>query len=137
MSRPRVVVDSSVVINFLTGGAQNDKAEWFDHSKWVFEAHERAAHEIINPTIVIAEVAGCGEVRGSHLSKNDRYKRVKRVREWINSGNFLSVEISLGLAEEAAEIAIKYQLTGADACILASAIMYGSPIRSTLGIVDY
>lgn len=124
MDSSRVVVDSSVFVNYLTGGAENDEPQWFDHSKWVFEAHESGAHKIVVPAIVIAEVAGCGAVRGSHLDQQTRYHRITRVRRWIAEREFVPVEISLTLAEEAAELAITHQLTGADACMLAAAVRH-------------
>lgn len=129
----RVVVDSSVLINFLTKGeADNrDNPEWLDHSKWVFEEHERGIHRIVVPAIVIAELAGSGKVRGNHIPKRERHRRVKRVREWIVASEFDVVEITQGLAEEAAEIAIEHQLTGADACILTAAVRYKCPVLYT------
>jgi predicted nucleic acid-binding protein len=122
VNRPRVVVDTSVLVNFLTGGtAENDDPEWFDHSKWIFEAHQDEVHRVAVPVIVIAELAGCGTIRGSHLDRQTRHQRIARVRKWIAEGGFLPIEISLTLAEEAAELAITHQLTGADACIVAAA----------------
>jgi len=129
----RIVVDSSVLINFLTKGEadKRDNPEWFDHSKWVFEEHERGIHQILMSAIVIAELAGSGRVRGNHILKQERHWRIKRVREWIVASEFQVVEITQGLAEEAAELAIEHQLTGADACILTATVRHKCPILYT------
>lgn len=124
MSSPRVVVDTSVVVNFLTGGAANDDPSWFDNSKWVFEASKSGEHQVVIPAIVVAEVAGCGEIRGTHLPSSDRKQRVKLVRDWIERSEFLPAEITLDVALRATDLAITKQLTGADACVLAVAVEY-------------
>jgi predicted nucleic acid-binding protein len=127
----RVIADTSVLVNYLTGGAENDDPKWLDHSKWIFEAHDSGAHKIVVPAIVIAEVAGCGEVRGNHLDRRIKHQRITRVRKWIAKRDFLPVEISQTLAEEATELAITYQLTGADACILAAAVRHDCRVLYT------
>ena len=86
---------------------------------------KRATSTLIIPTIVIAETAGCGQVRGDHLTRQIRHKRVKAVTDWIECGNFIPVEITLSVALRAASLAIDYQLTGADAAILAAAELHG------------
>jgi predicted nucleic acid-binding protein len=111
-------------VNFLCGGAERDKPEWLDHSKWVFEAHEAGDFDLIIPTIVIAEVAGCGQIRGNHLSRQVRRGRIKVVADWIQQANFIPAEITLDTAIRAAELAIEFQLSGADATVLAIAEMY-------------
>lgn len=133
MSSIRIVVDSSVLINFLTEGEadKRDNPEWFDRSKWVFEEHARGIHKILMPAIIIAELAGSGKVRGNHIPKQERYRRIKRVREWITASEFQVVEITQSLAEEASGLAIEHQLTGADACILTAAVRYNCPILYT------
>jgi len=104
-------------VNFLCGGAENDRSEWLDHSKWVFEAHEAGDFDLVIPTIVIAEVAGCGQIRGNHLGRQVRRGRIKMVTDWIRCANFIPGEISLDVAVRAAALAIEFQLSGADATV--------------------
>jgi predicted nucleic acid-binding protein len=125
MRRVRAAVDTSVLVNFLTGGADRDEPHWLDHGKWVFEAQEQQLHDIVIPAIVIAEVAGCGEVRGAHLDSGLRSKRIKKVLSWLDESDFITAEISRDVARRAATLAVKHQLTGSDACVLAVAEVFG------------
>jgi len=121
----RAAVDTSVVVNFLCGGAENDDPRWLSHSTWVFEAHEAGDFHLVVPTIVIAEVAGCGQVRGDHLSRQVRRDRIKLATDWIQRGDFIPAEVTLDVAIRAAELAIEFQLAGADATVLSVAETYG------------
>lgn len=111
MASPRVSVDTSVVVNFLCGGAEKDEPEWLDHSAWVFESHEAGDFNLVVPVIVIAEVAGCGQIRGNHLSRQARRDRIKLATDWIRCGDFMPAEITLDIAIRAAELAIEFQLS--------------------------
>lgn len=115
----RVCVDSCVLINVLTGGG-NDNPEWYPAGRRLLAAGERGEFEIVISTLVIAEVAGNGQIRGSQLARSVRRERVSRVHAWLRSG-FTTVELDEDLARRAAELAIEFQLSGADAAILASA----------------
>lgn len=116
----RVAVDTSVVVNFLTGG-RNDRPEWLEHSTWIFEAAQGGVHRLVIPALVLAEVAGDPESRGSQIPKRDRHRRVVKVREWLVGGGFLVADIDERVARRAAELAVEYQLRGADACVAAAA----------------
>ena len=124
MASPRAAIDTSVIVNFLCGGAENDDPAWLSHSTWVFEALESGAFELVVPVIVIAEVAGCGQVRGNHLSRQVRRDRIRLVTDWIQRGSFVPADITLDVAIRAAELAIEFQLSGADATVLAVAEMH-------------
>ena len=120
-SERRVAIDSTVLVNFFTGGA-NDPPEWLEHSKWVMRAGERGGHRLILPALVIAELAGAGPVRGTDIPKKERRTRINAVLEWLAASQFLVVDIDDRVARRAAELAIEHQLSGGDACVLAAAV---------------
>jgi predicted nucleic acid-binding protein len=91
----------------------------------VFEAHEAGDFDLVVPAIVIAETAGCGQIRGNHLSRQVRRDRIKIVTDWIQSADFIPAEITLDIAVRAAQLAVEFQLSGADATVLATAQMHG------------
>ena len=116
----RVAVDTSVVVNFLTGG-RNDDPGWLEHSTWVFAAAERQVHQLVVPALVIAEVAGDPQTRGSQLDKRERHRRVGKVKDWIARGRFLVADVDERVGRLAAELAVDHQFKGADACVVAAA----------------
>lgn len=116
----RVAVDTSVVLNFLTGG-RNDNAAWLEHSTWVFRAAEQGVHRLVVPALVLAEVAGAPETRGHQLPRKERHRRITKVRKWLTSSGFLVADIDERVARRAADLAVKHQLKGPDACIAAAA----------------
>ena len=116
----RIAVDTSVVVNFLTGG-RNDDPGWLEHSTWVFSAAEREVHRLVVPALVLAEVAGDPKARGSQLPKRERHRRIGRVKDWLTGGRFLVADVDERVARLAAELAVEHQLKGADACVVAAA----------------
>lgn len=119
---PRVAVDTSVVVNFLTGG-RNDDPGWLEHSTWVFAAAEKEVHRLVVPALVLAEVAGDPQTRGSQLPSGERRRRIGKVKDWLARGRFLVADVDERVARLAAELAVDHQLKGADACITAAAMI--------------
>ena len=109
-----------MAVNFLTGG-RNDDPGWLEHSTWVFAAAERQVHQLVVPALVLAEVAGDPQTRGSQLAKGERHRRVGRVKDWLAGGRFLVADVDERVARLAAELAVEHQLKGADACVVAAA----------------
>lgn len=112
----RVAVDSSVVLDLLVpvDDVHADRAEYL-------LAGHRDRHQILLPAIVIAEIAGAGEVRGHQLPTPVREERIAKALEWIRASNFIVAELSERTARRAAELAVAHQLKGSDATILATA----------------
>lgn len=112
----RMAVDSSVVLDLLVpvDDAHAARAEYL-------LAGHRDRHQILLPAIVIAEIAGAGDVRGHHLPMAVREERVAKALEWIRASNFIVAELSERTARRAAELAVTHQLKGSDATILATA----------------
>lgn len=120
--KPRVVVDACVFINVLCGSTDSRERERHPHSLRVFEAIEDNSIEAVVPAIVCAEVLGAGAIRGRHLPGEDRLRRRKAALEWLTNGRFLLAELDRTMVEHAAELSLRYQLKGADAVVLATAI---------------
>ena len=117
---PRVALDTSVVVNFLTGG-RNDDPAWLEGSTWVFSAAEAGLHQLVIPALVIAETAGNPKVRGSQLPGPERHRHVTTVKDWLAGSRFLVADIDERVARHAAGLAVDHQLKGADACVVAAA----------------
>lgn len=117
----RKAVDTCVFLNVMTLG-QEDNPDWFLRSQRVIDSAIRGDYQLIISPLVIAELAGNGKVRGAHLDRRTRQERVARVRDWISNAGFMLVELDGRIAHKAADIAIKNQLRGPDAVILASAL---------------
>lgn len=117
----RVAIDSCVFVNIVTMG-EADPADWFKFSKRVVERGVLGQYRLVVPTLVLAEVAGSGEVRGDHLLPDVRAARVVRFRDWLQRSTALEVELDGHTARVAADLAIEYQLKGADASVLACAL---------------
>lgn len=120
---PRVLVDTSVLIEVLTRSPQ--QPELLDPSLWVFEAAEQGIHRIVLPALVIAEVFGAHPMRGVDLPGPEREQRVQRAREWFRDADFLVVDVDQRLAEAAGQLSGQLQLKGGDAIMVAAAVTYG------------
>ncbi|WP_081635627.1 PIN domain-containing protein [Nocardia sp. BMG111209] len=114
---PRVVVDTCVVVDLLTG-IDPIRAE---RSKYVLDRHS-TDYQILLPAITLTEIAGTGDIRGNHLLPEIREARVKAANKWIDASKFLVAELSERLARKAAFLAVQNQLKGPDATVLATAI---------------
>ncbi|TDL08422.1 type II toxin-antitoxin system VapC family toxin [Mycolicibacterium obuense] len=112
----RVAVDTSVVLDYLL----DEDTELADRAEYLLAGHADR-HTVVLPAIVIAEIGGAPSVRGDHIPKPERQRRITRAMEWIRNSNFVVAEISERTARRAADIAVEYGLKGPDAAILASA----------------
>lgn len=117
----RIAIDTSVLVNIFTKG-KNDEADWLESSISVIEEAERGACRLTLSALVIAELAGNGEIRGRHVPSKIRSRRIAEVREFLANAGYLIVELDHRTARQAMELAINHQLFGPDAVILASAI---------------
>jgi predicted nucleic acid-binding protein len=111
-----VAVDSSVVLDLLVASDDAHAAR----AEYLLAGH-RERHQILLPAIVIAEIAGAGDVRGHHLTTAVREERVVKALDWVRASNFIVAELSERTARRAAELAVAHQLKGPDASILATA----------------
>src|SRR5262249_54874368 len=125
VANPRAALDTSVIVNFLCGGAGKDKPEWLDQRARGVGGQGGGEFALTGPVIVIAETAGYGQIRGNHLSRQVRRDRIRIVTDWIQSADFIPAEITLDIAVRAAQLAVEFQLSGADATVLATAQMHG------------
>lgn len=116
----RVAVDTSVILDLLI----DEDAQLATRTQYLLDGHGDR-HTIVLPAIVIPEIAGAGNIRGTHLPAAVRAERVKAATDWIRSSNFVVAEMSERTARRAAELAVRHGLKGADAAILATADEWG------------
>jgi pilT protein domain protein len=72
--------------------------------------------------ITIAELLGNAKIRGNHISKQERNRRIKAAQAWLKNFPITAVEADSTLAFEAGTLAQQHQLKGPDALILASSL---------------
>lgn len=144
-SERRIALDTCVLLNFLTDGAGDDPA-WLGASQRVLRHGYTGDFRLVISAVVITELAGAGSVRGTHIPKVERVRRIKRVRAWLaDHGPWLLVELDERLARQAADLAIEHQLKGGDAVILASAVAakaetlvtWDSDLLKLNGVIDF
>lgn len=116
---PLVLVDTCIVVDFLTG---RDPA-WQESARWTLEQHERT-HRVVLPAIVVPEITGNGAIRGEEGGAQIRAARLLKAREWLDQAGYIVAELSGRLARQAADLAVKHNLKGADATVLASALAW-------------
>lgn len=116
----RVAVDTCIVLDLLL----DEDARLAAQALYLLEGHGDR-HTIVLPAIVIAEIAGTGSVRGTQLPAAVRAERVKAATDWIRSSNFVVAEMSERTARRAAELAVRHNLKGSDAAVLATADEWG------------
>lgn len=121
-SERRVAVDTCVLVNVFTGGA-NDDPQWLEASLRVLRHGHSGDFRLVASSLTLPELAGTGNVRGNHLGAAERKRRIAKVRDWLdNHGPWLLVELDERLARAASELAIAHQLKGPDAVILGGAL---------------
>lgn len=130
MVSDRVAIDTCVLVNIMTGG-KVDEAHWLEASTAVVRAAERGEYRLTVSALVIAELAGTGEIRGKHIPSKVRKARIGKVRAFMAEAGYLIVETDARTAGKAADLAINHQLFGPDAIILASALHSNSKILYT------
>lgn len=126
----RYVIDTNVIINLLTNG-ETDKPEWFQRSHALWSAAEGGEFQACLSVVTVAEVLASPQVRGGHLERETRYQRSREARAWMESGSFMVIDADEVLARQAGELAQEFQLKGADALILASAVRVRAPFLFT------
>ncbi len=127
--RPRVAVDTCVLLNVLINGA-NDDPGWLPRSRWVLDEHRRT-HEVVLPALVLAELGGAPHVRGNHIESSERKRRVHAVHNWIRENRFVIIDIDERVGIEASLLAPRWQLSGSDAAILAAVKLWEIPTLYT------
>lgn len=116
----RVTVDTCVILDLLI----DEDTDLAARAQHLMNGHGDR-HTIVIPAIVIPEIAGTGNVRGTHLPEAVRAARVKAATDWIRSSNFVVAEMSERTARRAAELAVRHNLKGPDATVLATAVEWG------------
>jgi predicted nucleic acid-binding protein len=116
----RVAVDTCVVLDYLLAVDQQRA----DRAEYLLNGHGER-HQIVLPAIVIPELAGNGEIRGSQLPKEERADKIAKAKAWLAANGYIVAELSERLAKRAADLAIDHQLKGADATVLATAEAWG------------
>lgn len=111
-----MVVDSCVIVDVL---AAND-ADRHVRSVQVFRLEGRI-HRILLPSLVIAEIAGAGQIRGDEGGSAERRRRITLAHQWIKDSGYLVADITERIAVQAARLATDHNLKGADACVVAVA----------------
>ncbi|MEV0285690.1 MULTISPECIES: type II toxin-antitoxin system VapC family toxin [unclassified Kribbella] len=125
VDKPNVYVDSCVIINVFAPSASVADQDRLRPSLWVLSAGQRGLLRLTLSPLVIAEVLGNGNIRGSHVPPDDRAGKVASVRAYFHDNDFLFVELDQFLGLEAAQLAVAHQLRGPDAIHLASALRAG------------
>ncbi|WP_186762764.1 type II toxin-antitoxin system VapC family toxin [Lentzea tibetensis] len=119
---PLVVVDSCVIIDVLAPG----DPERHVRSVQVFRV-DGTSHRVLLPALVLAEVAGSGQIRGDDGGAAERTRRITLAHQWIKDSEYLVADITERIATQAARLASDYNLKGADACIVAVAVAWMCP----------
>lgn len=127
---PRVLVDTCVILNVILHDRIDDDPSWFPQSRWVLEAHLKD-HEVIISALTLAELAGFPKVRGDHIQRKERQRRINLVHKWIENNGMRIVDIDERVGRTGAHLAAKHQLSGADASILGCAVVWNIPTLYT------
>ncbi|MDV8013235.1 PIN domain-containing protein [Rhodococcus sp. IEGM 1241] len=120
---PRVVVDTCVLLDFLVGADLQDQKR----ARSILEGHNNK-HIVVLPAIVVAELTGSGPIRGSEGGKSARQDRIDRAMGWLSNSRFMVADLSADLAHHAATLAYTYDLKGADASVLATAVRWSETL---------
>jgi predicted nucleic acid-binding protein len=120
--KPSVYVDSCVVISVFAASATAADQARLGPSLWVLSAGQRGIHRLTISPLVVAEVLGSGNIRGSQVQPDVRARRVADVFDYFHDNDLLYVELDQFLALEAANLSVAHQLKGPDAVHLASAL---------------
>jgi predicted nucleic acid-binding protein len=123
---PLVVVDSCVIVDVLAPGDPDRHTR----SVQTFRM-DGVHHRVLLPSLVIAEIAGAGKIRGDDGGAEARRARIELAHKWIKDSNYLIADITERVATQAARLASDHNLKGADACILAVALAWECPILYT------
>ena len=126
----RYVIDTNVIVNMLTGGG-TDCPAWFERSVALWRAAEAGEFQACLSVVTVAEVLASPQVRGRHLDRRLRRRRSREAREWLSTAPYMPIEADDVLAREAGAFAQEFQLKGADALILASAVRVRAPFLFT------
>jgi hypothetical protein len=119
---PRVFIDTCLLVNLAIGAATSDEQDKLPASRGVIEAILNKKMCGYMSVITIAELLGNGEIRGNHISRQERHRRIKTAQAWLQNSPIISVEADSTLAFEAGKLAQQHQLKGPDALILASSL---------------
>lgn len=111
----KVLLDSSVVISFLTSDIYTKEAEEIFSS--IFDGKLDA--NIAEVTVV--EVCGVMSRQGGREKANEVFTQLS---EWTNKGIISILEHKNHITKIACDLAINYKLKGADAVISATAVYY-------------
>lgn len=117
---PRVAVDTCVLLDLLVPV----DAKRAQRAEYLLDGHG-SRHQVLLPAIVIPEIAGSGIVRGNDGGAEARKQRIADATEWIKGCAYGIAELSARTARIASELAIEYNLKGADATVLATAQEWG------------
>ena len=119
---PLVFIDTCLLVNLAVAETTSDEQNKFPGSRGVISAILDDKMRGYISVITIAELLGNGEVRGNHIPKKERHRRITEAQAWLQNSPIISVEADSSLAFEAGELAQRYQLKGPDALILASSL---------------
>lgn len=128
---PRIIIDTNAWITFL---CHNSKTKDLHKDALTTEPKEIASrvsalidgngkdHVIVMPTVVYAELLGI--IRGKGKTPKSRLRQVDTAVEFLKSLDLLFMELDEEIVLEAQEHIKKFELTGVDAAILASAAYF-------------
>lgn len=119
---PRVFIDTCLLVNIAIGAATSDERYKLPASRGVMEAISNNRMRGYMSVITIAELLGNAKIRGKHIPKPERHRRIKAAQAWLQNFPITSVEADSTLAFEAGALAQQHQLKGPDALILASSL---------------
>lgn len=118
---PRIYVDANVFVNVFTAGRE-DNPDWLQHSMSVLERGQASDIEIVISALILAEVLGCGSVRGDHVPRKARQHALAQARAYFRDNDLTLVELDRRVADRVCELCVEHQLTGQDGVHLASAL---------------
>lgn len=119
---PLVVVDSCVIVDVLAA-TDTDR-----HARSVqLLRRDGQKHRVLLPALVIAEIAGAGQIRGDEGGTAERERRIALAHQWIKDSEYLVADITERVAGQAARLATDHNLKGADACVVAVALAWKCP----------
>lgn len=116
---PLAAIDTCVILDHLVGS----DLRFQQNATWTLRQHGQRFNLVI-PAIVLAELPGTGAVGGDQGGAQQRTERVAKAYTWIHSSGYLVADLTERVAHQAGYLAGEHKLKGADASVLASALMW-------------
>ena len=81
---PRVFIDTCLLVNLAVAETTSDEQNKFPGSRGVISAILDDKMRGYISVITIAELLGNGEVRGNHIPKKERHRRITEAQAWLH-----------------------------------------------------